>query len=250
MTTKAATLADDLVQQFERRIAAGEMPPGSRFPTEKSVTDSAGVSRTVVREAFARLAARGLLESKQGSGAYVAAGARYQAFQVTPEEMDGVDDVLKLLEMRMALEAEMADLAARRRSDADIAEMRLCNNRMRDSRDIDEAVTADMAFHRAIAAATRNDYYLRFMDFLGVRLVPPRRLYLRDRADKEHRDYARGIYRDHDAILVAIEAGNPTRARAAARRHMHKSLDRHRDLQGQKDDPPPHNEGEDPEPHS
>ncbi len=233
MTTKAATLADDLVRQFERSIAAGEMPPGSRFPTEKSITDSAGVSRTVVREAFARLAARGLLVSKQGSGAYVAQSARYQAFQVTPEEMGDVDDVLKLLEMRMALEAEMADLAARRRTVADIAEMRRCNDRMRDSIDIDEAVTADMAFHHAIAAATRNDYYLRFMDFLGVRLVPPRRLYLRDRADTEHRAYARGIYRDHDAILGAIEAGNPTRARAAARRHMQKSLDRHRDLRGE-----------------
>ena len=228
--TKAATLADDLVRQFERSIEGGEMPPGSRFPTEKSVTDSAGVSRTVVREAFARLAARGLLESRRGSGAYVPAAARYRAFQVTPEEMRDVDDVLKLLEMRMALEAEMSDLAARRRSDADVAEMRRWNDLMRDSLDIDQAVTADMAFHRAIAAASGNDYFLRFMDFLGVRLVPPRRLYLQDRAEAQHLAYSRSIYRDHDAILVAIEAGNGPRARAAARRHMQKSLDRHRSL--------------------
>ncbi|MDB5707745.1 MAG: FadR family transcriptional regulator [Sphingomonas bacterium] len=228
MTTKAASLADDLVRQFERRIEAGDMPPGSRFPTEKAITDSFGVSRTVVREAFARLAARGLLESRQGSGAYVARGARYQAFQVTPEEMGEMDDVIKLLEMRMALETEIADLAASRRTDADMAEMRKWLELMRTSSDIDEAVAADMAFHRAIAAATRNDYYLRFMDFLGIRLVPPRRLYLKDRAETEHRAYARDIYRDHEAILVAIEAQEPARARRAARRHMQKSLERHR----------------------
>ncbi|QQV75985.1 FadR family transcriptional regulator [Sphingomonas aliaeris] len=230
MTTKAASLADDLVLQFERRIEAGEMPPGSRFPTEKSITDSARVSRTVVREAFARLAARGLLESRRGSGAYVPESARYQAFQVTPQEMGERSDVLKLLEMRMALESEMADLAARRRTDADIAEMRLWNERMRDSTDIGAAITADMAFHRAIASATRNEYYLRFMDFLGVRLVPSRRLYLRDRADSEHRAYARGIYRDHDAIFTAIANGDHAKARRAARRHMQKSLERHRYL--------------------
>src|SRR5882757_3527184 len=230
MTTKAASLADDLVKQFERRIEAGDMPPGSRFPTEKAITDSFGVSRTVVREAFARLAARGLLESRQGSGAYVAQGARYQAFQVTPEEMGEMDDVLKLLEMRMALETEIADLAASRRTGQDLAEMRKWNELMRASSDIDEAVAADMAFHRAIAAATRNDYYLRFMDFLGIRLVPPRQLYLRDRADTEHRAYARDIYRDHDAIVLAIEAQDPARARRAARRHMQKSLERHRNL--------------------
>ena len=228
MTTKAASLADDLVKQFERRIEGGDMPPGSRFPTEKAITDNFGVSRTVVREAFARLAARGLLESRRGSGAYVAEGARYQAFQVTPEEMGEMDDVIKLLEMRMALETEIADLAATRRTEEDVAEMRKWLELMRTSGDIDEAVAADMAFHRAIAAATRNDYYLRFMDFLGIRLVPPRRLYLKDRAETEHRAYARDIYRDHEAILVAIEAQEPARARRAARRHMQKSLERHR----------------------
>lgn len=228
MTTKAASLADDLVKQFERRIEVGDMPPGSRFPTEKAITDSFGVSRTVVREAFARLAARGLLESRRGSGAYVAETARYQAFQVTPEEMGEMDDVIKLLEMRMALETEIADLAATRRTGEDVAEMRKWLELMRTSGDIDEAVAADMAFHRAIAAATRNDYYLRFMDFLGIRLVPPRRLYLKDRAETEHRAYARDIYRDHEAILIAIEAQDPARARRAARRHMQKSLERHR----------------------
>jgi DNA-binding FadR family transcriptional regulator len=69
------------------------------------------------------------------------------------------------------------------------------------------------------------------MDFLGIRLVPPRRLFLRDRADTEHRAYAREIYRDHESILLAITAQDAARARLAARRHMKKSLERHRQVQ-------------------
>ena len=71
MATKAASLADDLVQRFEQQIEKGDMPPGARFPTEKAITEAFGVSRTVVREAYSRLAARGLLVSRRGSGAYV-----------------------------------------------------------------------------------------------------------------------------------------------------------------------------------
>ena len=111
-TTKAASLADDLVQRFEERIEKGEMSPGARFPTEKAITETFGVSRTVVREAYSRLAARGLLVSRRGSGAFVPDGAQYRAFQIAAEEVDEIDDVLRLLEMRMGFEAEMADLVS------------------------------------------------------------------------------------------------------------------------------------------
>ena len=100
--TKAASLAEDLVRKFEALIHDGSMPPGARFPTEKVITETYGVSRTVVREAFARLAARGLLISRRGSGAYVAEGAALpgetreahyyerlvQAYPIHPEVFD------------------------------------------------------------------------------------------------------------------------------------------------------------------
>src|SRR3546814_1796000 len=53
---------------------------------------------------YSRLAARGLLVSRRGSGAYVPDGAQYRAFQVTAEEIGEIDDVLRLLEMRMGLD--------------------------------------------------------------------------------------------------------------------------------------------------
>lgn len=228
--TKAASLADDLVQRFEEQIEAGDMPTGSRFPTEKQITESFGVSRTVVREAYSRLAARGLLVSRRGSGAYVADGARYRAFQIAAEEVGEIDDVLKLLEMRIGFEAEMADLAARRRTDRDLALLREALEAMEDSRDVDASVAADAAFHAAIAGATGNGYFLRFTQFLGVRLIPSRRLYLRGDDPVRHQRYAHKINRDHRAIYAAIEAGDPAAARRAARRHMEKSILRYRSL--------------------
>ncbi len=230
VVTKAASLADDLVQRFEQQIELGEMPPGSRFPTEKAITESFGVSRTVVREAYSRLAARGLLESRRGSGAYVADGAQYRAFQVMPDEVSEIDDVLGLLEMRMGFEVEMADLAAQRRSEADLAAIRRALAAMDASTDVDTSVAADAAFHAAIAGATGNPYFLRFTQFLGVRLVPSRRLYLQGSDARRHQRYARTINRDHEAIYAAIEAGDPAAARRAARKHMMKSVKRYQDL--------------------
>jgi len=230
MTTKAASLANQLVRTFEQRIDSGELPPGARFPTEKAIMATVGVSRTVVREAFARLAAQGLLISRRGSGAFVAENARYRAFQVAPEEMREVEDVVKLLEMRVALETEMAGLAAQRRTDEDLARLSDCLDRLRANDDVDRAVEADVAFHAAIALATHNEYYSRFMEFLGIRLVPRRSLYLRHQPGDLTTAYARTIHRDHEAIYTAIVAQDPARARRAARRHMEKSLERHRNL--------------------
>lgn len=228
--TKAATLADDLVRKFESQIEAGALIPGGRFPTEKQITEDFGVSRTVVREAFARLAARGLLESRRGAGAFVAEAAHYRAFQVTPEEVEAIADVLKLLEMRMGFESEMAELAAKRRSDNHLDAMRDALSAMENSSDADGSVLADAAFHAAIAHATGNDYFERFTSFLGVRLIPSRRLYLQADDPVAHRAYARTINKDHEAIYAAIEASDPARARRAARAHMQKSFERYQAL--------------------
>lgn len=228
--TKAASLADQLVRRLEQQIESGAMPPGSRFPTEKAITQDFGVSRTVVREAFARLAARGLLVSRRGSGAYVAEDALYRAFQVTSEELSEIDDLLKLFEMRMGFETEMAGLAAERRTDTDLAEIRRALDAMDASTDVDASVAADAAFHAAIARATDNDYFVRFTEFLGVRLVPSRRLYLHGDDPESHQRYSQRINRDHEAIYSAIEAGDANAARDAARLHLDNSIKRYRDI--------------------
>ncbi|WP_230482430.1 FadR/GntR family transcriptional regulator [Sphingomonas sp. Leaf21] len=231
MPGRTSSLTDDLFAKFEARIRSGEMPPGSRFPAQKDICAAENVSRTVVREASARLAAQGLTTSRQGSGVFVAENAAYRAFQVTREELGELADVIKLLEMRLAVETEMASLAAARRTTANIGEIREALQRMADvSDDPAAAAQADIAFHLAIARSTQNDYYVRLIDFLGLRLVPPRSLYLRDQSTEAHQAYAALVRTEHDAILDAIVRMDSQRARDAARHHMQESLSRHSEL--------------------
>lgn len=230
-STKAESLADDLVARFRSDIESGVLAPGDRFPTEKVITEDFGVSRTVVREAFARLAAQGLLESRRGSGAYVAENARYRAFQVMPEDLAAIEDVLKLLEMRTALETEMAALAAERRTADDLEMLERLLAEMEVSEDGAQSMVIDRAFHAAIAGATRNDYYVRFADFLGLRLIPSRALYLVGEGAMKPQEYARVINADHRAIYHAIAARDADAAREAARRHMRSSYERYAALQ-------------------
>jgi len=224
---KATRLADQLVRDLEQRVLSGELLPGSRFPSEKAIVDSTGVSRTVVREAFARMSAKGLLVSRRGSGAYVAESARYQAFQITRDELAEIDDLHRLFEMRAPLEAEMAELAAARHRKSDLDAMWAAIEALLGSANVDAAVAADTAFHAAIARATRNDYFARFTDFLGVRLVPSRTVYLRNSDDVPREEYIRAVADDHAAIFNAIRKRDPSAARNAARAHMYKSIARH-----------------------
>lgn len=231
MTNAAASLSDGLYKKLEAQILSGELQPGARLPSQKDVAETENVSRTVVREAVARLAAQGLITSRQGSGVYVAETAQYKPFQVTRDELAELADIIKLLEMRLALETEMAGLAAARRTTADIGAIRSALFDMENTfNDPQAAARADSAFHLAIARATQNHYYERLIDFLGVRLVPPRNMYLRNETEEAHRAYAEKVRAEHEDLVDAIIRMDVTRARDAARHHMQESLSRHSQL--------------------
>ena len=223
-----SSLADELCAKIAARIRSGELVPGTRLPTQKAIADSEKVSRTVVREAVARLTAQGLTVSRQGSGVFVTDAAQYRAFQITPEELNELAAVIKLLAIRLGIETEMAGLAAARRTTADIGAIQdALQNMVDQENDPVAAAKADRAFHLAIARATQNDYYVRFAEFLGVRLVPPRNLYLRDQPQSAHIAYSEKVHAEHQAIVDAIVRMDTARAREAARHHMQESLTRH-----------------------
>lgn len=222
------SLADDLFRKLHAQIRSGTIAPGDRFPTQREIAESEQVSRTVVREAVARLTAQGLTISRQGSGVYVAPDARYEAFQVTRDDLAELTEVVKLLEMRLAIESEMASLSAVRRQESDLVDMRKClADIIAAGDDMARAAEADAAFHIAIARSTDNNYYERLIEFLGVRLVPPRTLALRSQSNDALSAYSMTIQREHESILNAIELQDAEGARFAARRHIANSIARH-----------------------
>lgn len=224
---KSPPLSDSLFVKLEQEIRDGRFSAGDKLPTEKELAEREGVSRTVVREAVARLAAQGLAHARHGSGLYVSEMAAFPAFQIRPDELAENGDLIKLLELRSAIEAEMASLAAQRRSPADLAEMRTHLQAIEEGATAEAAIEADSAFHKAISRAAKNDYFERFLDFLGARLVPPRSLLLAGQPPEAHRSYAELLAIEHQEILDAIADQDPGRAQAAARKHMQDSLRRH-----------------------
>lgn len=224
---RTSSLSDALFVKLEEEIRGGRFSPGDRLPTEKEMAEREGVSRTVVREAVARLSAQGLAQARHGSGLYVSAMAGFPAFQISPDELTEVDDLLKLLELRGGVEAEMASLAALRRTEGQLREMRACLTKIEEAAATELAVEADAEFHAVISRAAGNVYFERFLEFLGARLVPPRSLLLEGQPAEAHHAYARVLAIEHDEIFVAIAEKDQVRAQNAARQHMTNSFNRH-----------------------
>src|SRR5262245_9180980 len=109
--TPARNLTEEAVDQLASQLRAGRLSPGSPLPTAREPMATLGVSRTVVREAISALRSEGLVVTRQGSGAYVAADASRVPFRIDARDSESIADVLKVMELRLAVEVEAAALA-------------------------------------------------------------------------------------------------------------------------------------------
>lgn len=162
-------LADILYGQLLEQIMSGSLVRGQKLPTENSLCKAFGASRPVVREALMRLQADGLVEARRGSGTYLAR-VPSQAISNFVEPSD-FSVYLRTFEVRMALETETAALAARRRSEDDLATIRAALDSFVGA--VESAQPAerfDSALHRAIASATGNDLFARQLDSLTAEI--------------------------------------------------------------------------------
>lgn len=218
-TLARRTLAAELVEELRMQIQAGDLATGKRIPTEKELVHNYGVSRTVVREAVARLTAEGYLEPRQGSGVFVTTPAP-AAFQVTHTELDDLVEVIRFLELRQAVEVEMAGLAALRRTEEDVVAMRQLAMRIgEDLKAGTPSTEADEALHMLIAKASGNRYFVRFIEFLELRMVPNRNL-VTDLDEATLATYFSQVDAEHLALIEAIARGDSEAARLAARQHL------------------------------
>lgn len=222
---KAGTsLADQVAQSLESSIRQGQLRPGDRLPTEVAMVAQFGVSRTVVREAISRLKSSGLVESKQGSGVYVQA-ARIEPLDLDKTQAASQEAVIQIVEVRRALEAEVAELAAARRNPEDLRRIHAAVQALADAvQQGRDGVSEDVAFHRAIAQAARNPFLLNTLDYLSQILAGATRV---TRANEARRtDFSTAVTQEHAGIVQAIEAGDPAAARAAATAHMNNAISR------------------------
>ncbi|KKB80267.1 GntR family transcriptional regulator [Devosia soli] len=222
-------LADMVVDALKRRIGAGEFAPGAKLPTENELTVHFGVSRTVVREAIAALAAAGTVQSRQGAGVFVMANATSAFTAIGGETSNKISVALNVLEVRMGIEIESAGLAAQRHSASQVAAIQEAWTEFGRLLKIGNPTgKTDFAFHRAIAAATNNPFYLEVLDALGSRTIPCDVASPWGTESVLTYEYQVGLHEEHKRILNAIAAQDADRAREAMREHLSRSQDRYR----------------------
>ena len=228
----AGNLAEQVMARLAGDIRSGRLGPGARLPTEQALTEELGVSRTVVREAVAALRADGLLVTRRGSGAYVADPAA-GPFRIAAARAAALGDVLDVMELRLAVEVEAAAFAAERASRRQIAAIRAAWRAIdRALRAGEGAVAEDFAFHRAIAEATGNRQFPRFLAFLGSHVIPRQSVRLSLDTPAERRAYLERIQHEHARIVTGISGHDPAEARRAMRDHLTRSPERYRKLMG------------------
>ncbi|HEY1611842.1 MAG TPA: FadR/GntR family transcriptional regulator [Paraburkholderia sp.] len=206
-----------LAKQIYDLIAAGDVGPRARLPSERTLAERFGVSRTQVREAIIALEVQGVVEVRVGSGIYVAGApeARSVAF-----ELPRGPGPIETLRARSVIESSIAALAATERKDSDLdrifAALRVMREKM-DDKAANEA--ADREFHVAIAVATGNEM---------LRLVVTA-MWDNSRADPLWKKIEEHFHTpalraasqdDHQRIFSAIMARDATEASAGMHAHL------------------------------
>lgn len=229
-TAPREKLSTRVASVLRSRLIAGDIPPGQKLPTEMQLTEQFGVSRTVVREAIATLAADGMVESRQGAGVFVVNHPASTLSKLGADIGSRVSTAINVLEVRLAIEVESAALAAARRNLSQLAMIEEAFSEFERNLIVGGPTgPADFAFHRAIAAATNNPFYVEMLDALGQRAIPcdASSPWTTELAQNEF--YQRGLHREHAAILEAIGAQDAEAARAAMRHHLSRSQARYQE---------------------
>lgn len=187
-----------------------------KLPTERALSEELGVGRRAVRRALEVLEAEGLISRRQGSGTYV--GQRSADLGRHFSDLVDKTDFMEVMEVRLRIEPQLAQLAALRARPADIERIRELAERSAQSSDPDGHELWDGAFHRQIAQCAGNRFFLALFDVVNrVR---------QDQAWQKIRERARSpgsleiVNQHHAEIVAAIAARDPGRAGEAMRRHL------------------------------
>lgn len=231
-TRRRPNLTQTLIKEIRERIASGNLKPGDKLPTEQKLVEEFGVSRTVIREAVAGLRADKLVEARHGVGVFVLDPPQQNdAFQYIGGDSDRVSTIVEALELRAAVEVEAAAIAAERCSPGQEARIREAYHDMiQVPKGSDDEVNMDFAFHIAIAHATNNSQFPKFLEFLGGRTIPRSQIKRPGETEEDSIRRAQRLNDEHRAIMEAICNRDPEAAREAMRTHLKGSQERYRRL--------------------
>jgi GntR family transcriptional regulator, transcriptional repressor for pyruvate dehydrogenase complex len=215
---KQMKLSEQIYNRVFGLIVSGEFPENSKLPTEVELAGRFRVSRTVVREALARLRDDGVVMSRQGAGTFVQRQPNQAILGFRP--LTSISDILRCFEFRVGLEGEAAFVAAMRQDTARIEDIARALEALETIvKQGAVGALADYDFHLAVANASCNPFFVSVMESLrpnidfGMNLA--RNLSLRKPVSR-----VRQVQDEHAQVYDAIKKGDAERARQSMRGHI------------------------------
>ncbi|MER7350871.1 FCD domain-containing protein [Streptomyces aurantiacus] len=209
---RPSPLVEQATERLREQITAGHWPVGSKLPGETTLAKELGVGRSTVREALRALAGAGLVQARQGAGVFVTATEPAEDWPARLRRA-AIGDVY---EVRMLVEVQAARLAAARRTPEDVRAMHAALTARRAAAPAADAafIDADIALHASVVAAAHNpvltDLFGEFVPALREGLVALLDLVDIHREESDHGDAA------HEALVLAVESGDPEEAERVA----------------------------------
>ena len=161
---KIESSVDKIIRQIRELITSGQLNPGDKLPPERKLAEKLGVGRSNVRDAIKKLEFYGILKTVPQSGTIVA-GMGITALEGLISDVLKIEDhdFASLVETRVLLETESAKLAALRRTDQDVLDIKAALDAYAHKVKLNQqAVEEDLMFHLKIAEASKNNVCLLY----------------------------------------------------------------------------------------
>jgi GntR family transcriptional repressor for pyruvate dehydrogenase complex len=215
--TKISTkkVSERVVEQIEQWVLSGSVVPGDKLPSVRELCDMFEVGRSAVRDAITTLKGKGIVEVRQGEGAFI---CHVQTSKIFEDLLflNGAD-IDNLYSVRKILEISTAEMAALHRQEHDLDNMKKALYHL-EKKDKVNSWEADYAFHIAIAEATQNKVIVQLMHTIATimkkALIGCHQIISSDQAVGET------IFQQHLVIYEAIKEGKPQKARESMLVHL------------------------------
>lgn len=214
-------VSTSIVDQVRTLIRTGELPIGSRLPSERELCERLGVSRLSLREALRMLEANGLIQIRVG-----ARGGAFVTVPTTGQVGEGITDLLSMsglsagevTEARAVFELGVIPLVCERATDEDIADlMALCDEAATAREQGTYSVAMSFGFHLRVATASHNPAVAMLLQSFREAILMS--------LQEAHHEGQQGVD-EHRALVDAIRERDAARAHQVMADHLERTAKR------------------------
>lgn len=212
-------LSEQVANDLRQMILNKDLKPGDKLPNELVLTEQLNVSRSTVREAIKTLRSENILEVRRGLGTFVSAtpGLKDDPFGV--DFMDQGPMLKHFYEVRLVVEPQMAEMAALRATDQELAEIRKAYEEVKEAIEAGRDHTeADIHFHNIIAASTHNPIIQRILPVINEGIKSGYE------ETKDVQDSKTNVIEQHRKIMHALTRREAENAKIAMEKHIQNGI--------------------------